>query len=340
MPADSDGMSVVRPFYVSLGNRRLGRISTFHATQSSFERAAERAIRRLHEPPDLIYGHFLYESGAAAVRIGKKLGIPSVVAVGDSSFAVVDRWVGTERAKEDFRDVDGMIAVSTILKKGLSSEFDIPSSKIDVFPNGVDLGTFFPRDRAAMREKYGLPADQFLIAFVGHFCHRKGTQRVAEAIKGMDDVGAIYIGAGPDVPDASQSRFQGTVPHDLLPELLSAADIFVLPTLAEGSCNAILEAMACGLPVVSSDGAFNDDIVDEHVAIRTDPLDTGAIREAIRTLKDDSPLRDRMASMAVEHTKRFDINDRAARILAWLNDRIATYRSSGPNESATPSATT
>jgi glycosyltransferase involved in cell wall biosynthesis len=105
--------------------------------------------------------------------------------------------------------------------------------------------------------------------------------------------------------------------------MLSACDVFVLPTLIEGSCNALVEAMACGLPIVSSTGEFNDDVLDERMSIRIDPLDVAAIRAAIVRLRDDPGLRARMAAEALRRSQLFDVDDRARRMLAFMAERPA-----------------
>ena len=103
---------------------------------------------------------------------------------------------------------------------------------------------------------------------------------------------------------------------------LNASDMFVLPTLAEGSCNAIVEAMGCGLPIISSDREFNMNILDDSCAILVDPTDIGQIREAIRTLAVDPVLRKQKATAALEKAQRLDIMKRARRILDFMENSI------------------
>jgi glycosyltransferase involved in cell wall biosynthesis len=136
----------------------------------------------------------------------------------------------------------------------------------------------------------------------------------------MDGTGLLFVGAGPIQPRGRNVLFRGVLEHAELPEMLSAADVFVLPTLMEGSCNAVLEALACGLPVVTSRGEFNDDIVDDSVAIRVDPLSIREIGQAVDTLRRDPALREAMSQNAVGRIRDFDINIRAERILKWLGD--------------------
>ena len=93
---------------------------------------------------------------------------------------------------------------------------------------------------------------------------------------------SIFIGSGEQTPEIDGILFCGKLPHDQIVHYLNAADVFVLPTLAEGCSNAIIEAMACGLPIISSDLPFNDDILDAENSIRVNSLDVESIAEAIR----------------------------------------------------------
>lgn len=311
----------IRPKYLSASNRAIGPFNTFHITQAMFQRATLHALRRLNPKPDAIYGHFLYPGGGATIWCGKRMGVPSFVAVGEGIFWSVSD-VGYNRARQDFRDVTGVIAVSSLLKSKLVAELGIPVSKIGVFPNGVDLTRFFRRPRQEIRHKYGFPQDLFLVAFVGNFLHAKGVERVVAAIDGQDGVAGLFAGGGPLTPTGRNVINCGRVSHDCVPEILSAADVFVLPTLGEGSCNTIVEAMACGLPIITSSSEFNDDLVDDSVSIRIDPMDVSAIRNAIVALRDNPERCEKMSKSALYRSKRFDIDMRAKRICAFISERI------------------
>lgn len=129
----------------------------------------------------------------------------------------------------------------------------------------------------------------------------------------------IYAGDGIQRPDGDSALFIGRVFHDQLPVFLSAADFFVLPTLLEGCSNAIIEAMACGLPVISSLGGFNDDILDDANSIRIDPMDTEELREAMRRMVFDVALREKMGRASLSKAKTLDITKRAERIVGFMN---------------------
>lgn len=330
-PAESwDGQDkrirVLRPRYLSFSVRNLGLFNTARLTQLTFNQAVLRAIRQIEEPPKLIYGHFLYQSGYAAVRAGKALSVPAVAGVGESYFWTVEP-MGFKRAQKHFRGAAGFLAVSTLRRKDLIEKLQVPADKIRVFPNGVDLTHFRPLDKKACRALWGFPQEVFIIAFIGRFGDRtdpdhKGGERLIEAVQGLKDVRLLLIGPGPPSLNCPQALLKGIVPHTRIPELLSASDLFVLPSTSEGSCNALIEAMACGIPIVTSNGQYNDDIMNEEVAVRVDPRDVRQIRQAILDLKADPIRQEAMSAAFKKNSARFDIDARALRVLEWFEQIV------------------
>jgi glycosyltransferase involved in cell wall biosynthesis len=144
-----------------------------------------------------------------------------------------------------------------------------------------------------------------------------------EAIRGRPDIGAVFLGRGLQRPSGPQVLHAGPVPHEDMPVWLSAADLFVLPTLDEGCSNALLEALACGLPVVTSDRPFNRAVVDESMALLVEPSDPAALGAAIAALVDGAPLRAALGAAALERAAAFRLERRAARIHALLGGVVA-----------------
>lgn len=203
-----------------------------------------------------------------------------------------------------------------------------------VIPNGPDLRVFHQYDKAECRREYGFDKDDFIVAFVGRFIHRKGAKRVEEAILKLKDtaVKAIFIGstmADEDIaqePCGNEVIFKGVVPHHNIPRLLSAADIYVLPTLAEGCSNSIVEAMACGLPIVSSDRDFNYDVLDFSNAILVNPLSIDEIAMAIKKLKDNEKLRIAMSESSLAKATELSFEKRVDKILGIVESSISSYK--------------
>ncbi len=313
---------ILRPRFISLSAwnklKLLGKFNPTRFTYLQFESSVLKTIQKRQLNPDAIYGHFLYFSGATAVRLGKRLGIPAFPCVGEGELWTID-WFGKRVAQTDLANATGFMTVNSGLAGLMRNDLGFDKNPIGVFPNGADLQKFYPRDKWESREALGLPHDQFLVASIGNFLFKKGVVRVGEAIDGLPGVSGIFAGSGPLPPQAKNIALCRRVQHSDIPILLSACDVFVLPTMVEGSCNALVEAMACGLPIISSDSAFNDDLLDEKMSIRVDPLDVVAIRKAIIELRDNSELRNKMSLNSIEKAKQFDVNDRVIRMLEFMS---------------------
>ena len=149
---------------------------------------------------------------------------------------------------------------------------------------------------------------------------RKGIERLAEACRGAQDIRLLTLGTGPKEVRGDNITLVGKVAHEKIPEYLSAADIFALPTLAEGCCNAIVEAMACGLPIVSSDLDFNHDILNTSNSILVNPLNIEEIANAVSLLRQDEALRKRLSLGALETARGLALPIRAARIINFIEE--------------------
>ena len=314
-------IEVYRPRYLSFSSN-LFSINTSVLTYNNFKRAVLKELRSLNVKPDAVYGHFIAMSGMCAADIGELLNVPSFLAYGESS---VQNFLNFNPSflSSKLNKLTGIISVSTenkreLLQLGL---IDNPDN-IEVFPNGIDPRKFYKIDKQEARSKLGICKEKFVVAFVGGFIERKGIGVLCEAIDNLQDVYALLIGRGPIEPSCKNLLHKGSVNNEDLYLYLNAADIFVLPTLAEGCCNAIIEAMACGLPIVSSDKGFNDDILSEKNSIRVDSKDTKRIQEAINTLKVNNELRREMSSEALKSAANLNIETRAKMIISFMELKL------------------
>lgn len=297
---------------------------------NAFTRAAKRAVHTRQIEPDAFYGHFFNPSGLTSAVLSAMYDKPYYVACGENSFASLDK-MGPAWVKGKLKGIAGVVAVSGNNKKELVSRGYVSGEKVEVFVNAIDTDLFYPRDKAEMRKKYQIGEDVFIVCFVGRFLEVKGPRRLAAALDQIDEVYSVFLGTDAEYPSCKNILFCGSVPHSQVPEYLSLADVFVLPTLAEGCCNAIIEAMACGLPVISSDLPFNDDILDGDCSIRIDTRDVEAIREAIVRLRDDKALRQSMASAALKKVESLSLSRRAERILQFMEGQVNDGKSIGHN---------
>ena len=173
-----------------------------------------------------------------------------------------------------------------------------------------------------MKKSLGITESDFVLAFVGWFINRKGSLRVSKAIEKLNDdrIKIIFIGKGQEEPDCKGIIFKGALPHDEIPRYLNCADAFVLPTLAEGCCNAVIEAMACGLPIISSDREFNWDVLNADNSIMVDPENVDEIANAIAELRDNSEKRKEMSKAALHTAANLTIRIRAEKIAEFMEE--------------------
>lgn len=309
------------PRYISLGQRDLFGYNTIRLTTEFFYQTVKNQFAKLEKKPDVVYGHFLAPAGITAARIGKKFGIPAFAAYGESTPWSIERY-GADKVAREIESLKGIVSVSTNNKDNLIKLNIMSEDKIIVFPNAVDNSRYYPRDKKAAREKYGFPQDAFIVAFVGQFNERKGVLRVAEALNDLEDVYVIYAGKGNQIPRNSNTLYCGLIKPEEIPLFLNAADVFLLPTLNEGCCNAIIEAMACGLPVISSNRPFNFDILNEDSALLINPENISEIREAVIKLKENKELREKKSYAALIKARSLSQKNRADNIWKWIENSI------------------
>ena len=314
-------VTVYYPRYISASSKQIGKFNTEVLSERFFESAAIQTVKKLKCSFDFVYGHFVLYGGLAAIKIGKLLNIPSFFAYGECDFkAEVGNTYGIPKKKE-IKGLTGIISVSNKNTRELKSLGFVNSIPIITVPNSTDLSLFYKMDKVNCRKKLGIPKDKYVVGFVGGFIDRKGDKRLLQAVNQIDDVYVAFAGRGEDKPSGDRVVFCDAMEHEQIPILLNAVDVFVLPTLAEGSCNAIVEAMACGLPIVSSNLPFNDDVLDDKNSIRINPISVDEIKDAIIKLK-DLDIREEMGKNAWNIAQGLSIEARAEKILAFIYEQM------------------
>lgn len=311
-------VTVYRPGYLSFSTFHIGK---FYPSTWTHKKALKKAFKMMDVRPDAIYGHF-WNSAYSGYEYAKTNNIPLFVATGESEINKLFSFPNDQKAFSDY--VSGVICVSSKNRDESISLGLTTAEKCAVFPNAVNAELFKKLDKEQCREQLNLPQDAFIIAFVGWFIERKGPQRVAEAIKQTQGkpVYSLFIGKGEQEPHCDNILFKGALPHDQVPLYLNAADVFVLPTLHEGCCNAVVEAMACGLPVISSNLPFNWDVLDETNSIMTDPNNVDEIAAAILTLRDNHDQRKVLSKGALLKASSLTIDQRAEAIVEFMESKL------------------
>lgn len=314
---------VYRPYDFSFGNR-LERLTKY--TDFIFNSQLNRILDSFQ--PDVLYGHF-WNVANRLKYYALSHSLPLFVACGEGDNALeklVDS-MSVKHREELVSAVQGVISVSSENKRKCIQYELALEENIAVFPNGVDETLFYPKDASVLRSKLGVSREDFLILFVGGFIERKGAHRLSKAINLLNNnrIKVVFIGKsmGGDValPSCDGIVYQGVVDHNLLPDYYNAADLFVLPTQKEGCSNAIVEALACGLPVVSSNRPFNSDILNDNNSILVDPDSVEEISKAIELFMNNRDVYERKKLYAVEHSRQYSIVTRASNILSFIKER-------------------
>lgn len=310
-------IELYRPFYISVGASFLKKIF-----KNSSEKAIKRAFNSLKDKPDVCYGHF-WSSIYSLYPLAKELNIPLFGASGEEDVKYYVKQT-PDYIKNVHDYLSGVISVSSKNQQECLELHLVPKEYSVVIPNAINLSLFKKHEKKVLRQKYGIREDAFIVAFTGQFVPRKGTMRLSDALSKLNDenIKAIFMGRGSEDPNYKYIIHKGAVDHNVLPEYLALSDVFVLPTENEGCSNAIIEAMACGLPVISTNAPFNYDILNSVNSIMIDCHDIDQIANAIKTLKQDVGLRNNMANAAYKTAQDLSIEKRAERIVNFMNSKI------------------
>lgn len=258
-----------------------------------------RKLMRHGEQFDAIDAHYFYPDGVAAVMLGRTFEKPVVITARGSDLNVITqytiprrmiRWAATHAA--------GLITVCQALKDVLV-DLGVPADKVTVLRNGVDLKMFQPApDRAALRRSLNITGTALLS--VGNLIESKGHDLAIRALLDLPDTCLLLAGGGVEennlralarsIGVTDRVTFLGTVKHDALRDYYGAADLLVLASRSEGWANVLLEAMACGTPVVASDvGGSPEVVAAPEAGLLMPERTTAALVGAVKSLLEHYP---------------------------------------------------
>ena len=224
------------------------------------------------------------------------------------------------------RLADQMVAVSEAVRDELEQLEGRPARPIVVIGNGVDIERYAVGDRDAARRRLGLPLNRPLVGVVGRLAPEKGVATLLDSVAALRahdcPVGLVIAGDGPQ-REALQQRAQAlSLNGDAqflgrctdLPAVYTALDVFALPSLQEGSPNALLEAMACGrAPIASRVGGIPEIIEHGRSGWLVPPEAPGALAQALARLLTDPDYRLAMGREARRRVvTRFSIDSMVA----------------------------
>jgi glycosyltransferase involved in cell wall biosynthesis len=235
------------------------------------------------------------------VRAGRKFRIPVIVTAHGSDINVYTRrnlrnFVAAWFTIWGLKHAVGLVAVSEDLKKKISA-LGIPEHRITVVPAGIPESIFFPRgERHALRRQLQLPETGTLFLYVGNLARVKGLefllQAFARARTQLPQTALLMVGEGELETELKQRAhtlgidrqiiWAGRKPHAEIPLWMSAADFLVLPSLSEGYGLVVLEALACGTPVIASRvGGVPEILISPDFGEMVPPGDSAALAGAM-----------------------------------------------------------
>lgn len=224
--------------------------------------------------------------------------------------------------REVFKEADAVVVTTAAMASSIKKRYSIQDSAIRVIPNYVETDRFAPSSRA--------PNQKLRIAFVGRLDKQKNLFAFVEAITPLD-VEVWLIGYGPQRAELEKKtkgfkstfRFMGNFPNAELPALLTSCDIFVLPSLYEGHPKALLEAMACGLPVIGTRVAGTREVIQDGENGILCETDATSIRSAVEQLVNDAALREKLGKTARSFIEEHFALDRVVELeMNLLNELV------------------
>ena len=288
-------------------------------------------VERLHadDPFDVLHAQFGWPPGLAVLEASRRLGLPNLVSVqgGDG------HWFGlccdghAATIRRVFDSAQRLLIGCDSFRDEVVGHHGTALSQFSVVGGATDVDAFTPRSDRPL----GDLADPPVLLFHGRVDARKGVLDLVDALDLLDrPVRLLVSGIGPEL-DVLRQRVAGRgdvellgyVHHDDAPDVYRRGDVFVSPTYTEGFSNTVLEAMASGLPVVSTDTTGVKDAV-RHLdnGLLHEPGDVRGLAEQLTRVLDDDVLRGRVAGTALEEVRRRYAWPVLARTVTALYDQV------------------
>ena len=260
------------------------------------------AARTLLDPvrafaPDLILSFFVYPDGYAALKIARSLAVPvAVMSIGSDINRIGDP-ISAMHTRTVLRQADMLLTVSDDLRKKAIT-MGTPVDKARTIVNGCDLAVFHVRDREAARRKLGIDAGIQAVVYIGRIDVKKGLRELVDAAASLHvehpDLHVYMVGEGPDRPileAAIQARngkgfihLMGACAFDDVAVWMAASHLVTLPSYMEGCPNVVLEALACGRPVVATRVGGIPEIMNDECGRLIKPRDPSDLAHALSSV--------------------------------------------------------
>jgi glycosyltransferase involved in cell wall biosynthesis len=249
--------------------------------------------------PDIIHSFFLYPEGYAALLVAKALGVPVVAKGIGSDINRIGDPVSSMLTRTVLREADFIFTVSGDLRRKAIAMGAHPE-RSHALINGCDPAVFRVRDRLEAKQKLRIDPASEAVVYIGRMDVKKGLRELVEAAASLHpqrpNLQVYLVGEGPDKPiveSAIQAGNAGGYIHtmpgcgfDDVPVWMAAADLVTLPSYMEGCPNVVLEALACGRPVVATDVGGIPEIMSGDCGCLVPPRAPEALAQALASVLD------------------------------------------------------
>lgn len=250
--------------------------------------------RALHAPlrefaPDVVLSYWLYPDAFGALRAAARAKLPLVAGARGSDLRVRDA-ISRRLTRPVVRSAQRLLVVSADLGRVAVADYGADPARIRVIPNGCDAAIFHPRDRNRARTALGVAADAELVVYVGRLVPEKGLRELLDAMRALSTarpkLEMVFVGEGPMrgeleshiAGDASlRVRLAGAQGPAQVAEWMAASDLVTLPSYSEGHPNVLVEALACGRPVVATPVGGIPEVVDATTGLMVAARDPQAL---------------------------------------------------------------
>jgi glycosyltransferase involved in cell wall biosynthesis len=307
---------------------------------------SQRWRKLRHSGYDVLLLSWAYPDAAAAAWIARRLGIPYIVKVHGSDLNVSANYrLHRAQIRSALKSAGAVVAVSRALaEKAVSIGAD--PARVHTIYNGVDSGLFAPGSKVEARARLGLSGESPLLLYVGNLKPTKGCVDLLRAFPALlaqrPQARLIFVGAGAAKTEmlelaansgcADQVVLMGAVAHDTLGDWFRAADLLCLPSHNEGVPNVVLEAMACGTPVVATRVGGIPEVLPEFAGMLVPVQDQPALEHALLEATAKAWDHDAIAA----HARGFRWSDNIDRLERILVDVVSMGGTSKSNQAAAP----
>jgi teichuronic acid biosynthesis glycosyltransferase TuaC len=243
--------------------------------------------------PDVVLAYWLYPDGYGAMRAARAAGVPFVAGARGSDLRVRDA-ISRRLTRPVVRAARRLLVVSEDLGRVAVEGYGAEPHRIRAIPNGCDASLFHPGDRSAARRALGVAEDAEVVLYVGRLVAEKGLRELLQASRRLvaqrPRARVVLVGEGPlrgelDAALAADPslplQLAGAQAPAEVARWMVAADVVTLPSYSEGHPNVLVEALACGRPVVATPVGGIPEVVDAANGVLVPTRDADALAAAL-----------------------------------------------------------